>query len=138
MRLKDLHEKNLVKANRINVDSIKDHLIPWVYSLKKPKEMFDSLIKLFEGKNIYQKMKLRNQLKNVKIQNVETMQSYFTRVSQIKEQIVVVEEEVDNEEVVISTLNDLPGSWDSFIQGMCARRKWLLSTDSGKKNKLDS
>ena len=39
----------------------------------KTPEMFDSLTKLFEGKNIHQKMTLRNQLKNVKIHNVETM-----------------------------------------------------------------
>ena len=49
--------------------------------------MFDSWTKLFEGKNINQNMTLRNQLKNVKIQNVETIKSYFTRVSQIREQL---------------------------------------------------
>ena len=69
--------------------------------------MFDSLTKIFEGKNINQNMTLRNQLKNVKIQNAE--------ISQIKEQTVVVEEEVENAEVVIATLNGRPGSWDSFI-----------------------
>ena len=73
-------------------------------------------------------MTLRNQLKNVKIQNVETIQSYFTRVSQIREQIEVVEEEVENvevenAEVVIATFNGLLGSWDLFMQGMCSRRK---------------
>ena len=72
---KALHKKNLFKAKRIIVDSIKDHLIPQVSSLNTPKEIFYSLTKLFEGKNINQKMTLRNQLKNVKIQNVETMQS---------------------------------------------------------------
>ena len=51
MRLKALHTKNLVKAKKIIVDSITDHLIPQVSSLKTPKYMFDSLIKLFEGKN---------------------------------------------------------------------------------------
>ena len=70
--------------------------------------MFDSLTKIFEGKNINRKMTLRKQLKNVKIQNAETIQSYFTRVSQIKEKIEAVEEEVENTEVVISTLNGLP------------------------------
>ena len=74
--------------------------------------MFDSLTKLFKGKNINQNMTSRNQLKNVKIQNAETIQSYFTRVSQNKEQLEEVEEEVENTEVVITTLNDLPGSWD--------------------------
>ena len=49
--------------------------------------MLDALNKLFEGKNINQKMNLRNQLKNVMIQDAETIQSYFTSVSYIKEQL---------------------------------------------------
>ena len=65
----------------------------------------------------------RNQLKNVKIQNAETIQSYFTRVSQIKEQLEAVDEEVENAEIVMTTLNGLPRSWDAFIQGICARKK---------------
>ena len=64
---KALHKKKLVMAKRIIADSIKDHLIPQVPSLKTPKAMFDSLTKLFEGKNINSKMTMRNQLKNVKI-----------------------------------------------------------------------
>ena len=58
--------------------------------------MFYFLNNLFEGKNINQNMTMRNQLKNVKIQNAENIQSYFTRVSQIKEQLEVVDEEVEN------------------------------------------
>ena len=113
---KALLKNNLVK--RI-IDSIIDHLIPQESSLKTPKEMFDSLTKLFEGKNINWKMTLRNQLKNVKIQNAETIQSYFTRVSQIKEQLEAMDEEVENTEIVITTLNGLPRSWDSSMQGIC-------------------
>ena len=60
-------------------------------------------------------MTSRNQLKNVKIQNTETIQSYFTRVSQIKEQIEAVKE-VKNAEVVIATLKGIPGSWDLFMR----------------------
>ena len=52
MRLKALHKKKLVNAKKIISDSITDHLIPQVSSLKTPKEMFDSLTKIFEGKNI--------------------------------------------------------------------------------------
>ena len=37
---KSLHKKNLVKTKRIIADSIKDHLIQHVSSLKTPKEMF--------------------------------------------------------------------------------------------------
>ena len=77
---KALHKNKLVMAKRIIANSIKDGLIPKVSSLKTPKAMFDALTKLFEGKNINWKMTLRNQLKNVKIKNAETIQSYFTRV----------------------------------------------------------
>ena len=45
------------------------------------------------------------------------------RVSQIKDQLEAVKEAVKNEKVVMATLNGLPGSWNSFIQGMCSRRK---------------
>ena len=122
---KELHKKKLAMAKRIIDDSIKDHLIPQVSSLKTLKAMFDSLTKLFEGKNINYKMNLRNQLKNVKIQNEETIQSYFTGVSQIKEQLESVDEEVENVEIVMTKLNGLPRSWDSFIQGLCARKKLI-------------
>ena len=54
---KSLHKKNLLEAKKIIVDSIKDQ----VSSLKTPKYMFDSFIKLFEGKNINQKMTLRKE-----------------------------------------------------------------------------
>ena len=66
---KAIHKKNLVQAKSIIVEYIKDHLIPHVSSLKTPKELFDALTKLFEGKNMNQKMTLRNQIKNVKIHN---------------------------------------------------------------------
>ena len=48
--------KNMIRAKRIIADSIKDHLIPHVSSLDTPKEMFEALTRLFEGKNINRKM----------------------------------------------------------------------------------
>ena len=53
---KALHKKNMVMEKRIISDSIKYHLIPQESSLKTAKAMFDSLTKLFEGKNINRKM----------------------------------------------------------------------------------
>ena len=120
---KATHKKNLVKAKRIIAYSIKEHLNPHVSYLKTPKEVFDALTKMFEGKNINQKMTLRNQLRNVKIQNSETIQSYFTRVAQIKEQLESIEENVQEGEIGMTTLNGLPRSWDSFIQVLCTRRR---------------
>ena len=62
---------------------------------------------MFEAKNLNQKMNLRNYLKNVKIHNSKVIQSYFTRVAQIKEQIEAVEENVEEGYIVMITLNGL-------------------------------
>ena len=74
-----------MKLKRIIEDSIKDHLIPHVSSLKTSNKMFDVLSRLYEGNNINRKMTLRTQLKNVKMQDLELIQSYFIGVSQIRE-----------------------------------------------------
>ena len=117
--------KDQIRAMRIIADSIKDHLIPQVSSLETPKKMFDALTRMFEGRNINRKMTLRQQLKNVMTQNSKSMHSYFSRASQIKEQMEAIGDLVENDEVVISTLNGLPRAWDGFIQGVCTRKKKL-------------
>ena len=109
------HKKDMVKAKRIIADSIKDHLIPHVSSLPTPKQMIDALSRLFEGKNINRKMTLRTQLKNVKMQSSETIQSYFTRMSQIREQLEAIGDTIEEAKLMMTTLNGLPGSWESFI-----------------------
>ena len=106
----------MIKAKRIIPDSIKDNFLSQLYSRRTPKEMFDELSNLFDGRHINRKMTLRNQLKIVKVQKSNTMQSYFTRVSQIKEQLEVIGDMVEEIEVVITTLNGLPREWEYFIQ----------------------
>ena len=109
---KEKYKKNLVKAKRIIVDSIRDHSIPHVSSLKTPIFFFDSLFRLYEGNDINQKMTLRTQLKNVKMHNSKTIQSLFARVSQIKEQLEAIGDTVEEVELVMTTLNGLPNSWE--------------------------
>jgi hypothetical protein len=117
------YKKDMMKAKRIIANSIKDHLIHHVPSLSSPKQMMDTLTHLFEGSNINRRMTQRSQLKNVKMQNSKTIHSYFSRVNQIKEQIEAIGDSVEGEEMVMTTLNGLPRSWDAFIQGICSRKK---------------
>jgi hypothetical protein len=105
----------MVREKRIIADSIKDHLIHHISSLSSPKQMMDTLTCLFEGRNINRRMNLRSQLKNVKMQKSKTIHSYFSRVNQIKEQIEAIGDSIEGEEMVMTTLNVLPRSWDAFI-----------------------
>ena len=69
---------------RIIADSIKDHLIHQVSSKKTPKKMYYTISKMYEGKNSNMKMNLRAQLKGTKMSKGESIQDYFTRVSQFR------------------------------------------------------
>ena len=109
------YKKDMIKAKRIIADSVKVNLIPQVSSRETPKEMFDALSDLFEGRNINRNMTFRNHLKSVKAQMSKTMQSYFTRVAQIKKQLKAIGDMVEEAEIVMTTLNGLPRYWESFI-----------------------
>jgi hypothetical protein len=122
---KEKYKKDMIRAKRIIADSIKDHLIPQVSSKNAPKDMFDALTIMYEGKNINRKMNLRTQLKNSKMRKGEIVQDYFSRVSQFKEQLEAVEDNLDEDELIMTILNGLTRPWDAFIQTICARKEKL-------------
>ena len=43
----------------------------------------------------------------------------------MKEQLEAVDEELENADIMLSTLNGLPRSWNYFIQGIHARKKLI-------------
>ena len=85
--------------------------------------MYDALSRMYEGRNINRKMNLRAQLKSTKMSHGESIQDYFTRVSQIKEQLEAIGDKIDEDEMVMTALNGLTRPWESFIQMMCARKE---------------
>jgi hypothetical protein len=88
--------------------------------------MFDALTIMYEGKNINQKMNLRTQFKNTKMQKGEIVQDYFSRVSQFKEQLDAIGDNLDEYELMMKTLDGLTIPWDAFIQTICTRKEKLI------------
>jgi hypothetical protein len=122
---KEKHQKDTIRAKRIITYSIKDYLIPQVSSKKTLKEMFDAITRLYEGKNTNQKMNLRTQLKNTRMQKGEAIQEYFSRISQFKEQLEEIGDTIDKNKLIMMALNGLIRPWDAFIQTICARKEKL-------------
>ena len=85
--------------------------------------MFDSLNRLYEIKNTNRNLTLQHQLKNVTMNKSEMIANFFTRISCIKGQLVAIGDPVEDVELVTTTLNGFPPSWNPFVQGICARRK---------------
>ena len=94
--------------------------------------MYDALSKMYEGKNINRKMNLRTQLKGTKMSKGESIQDYFTRISQIKEKLSDIVDTLDEDELVMTSLNGLTRPWDLFIQNLCVRKESMKFAQYGK------
>ena len=70
-------------------------------------------------------MKLRAQLKITKMSKGESIEAYFIRVSQFKEQLEAIEDEIDEIELLMTALNGITRPWDSFIHTVYARKEIL-------------
>jgi putative lipoic acid-binding regulatory protein len=115
---------NDINAMSIIVESIKDHLIPYISHLDSSKKMYDSLTNLFLVRNIGQVMSLKNELHDMKMNDDDSITSYFVRISQLRDQLQAIEEIISEKELVNVVLNGLPKTWDAFSASMNTRKEY--------------
>jgi hypothetical protein len=119
------HKKKEVKAKRMILDAIKDHLIPHLSENKTTKEMFDALVSLYQSENIERKKILQNKLISIEMTGSNTVTNYLMKITQICDQLVAVGEKIADAELVNMALNGFPTSWEPFVKGICARENLL-------------
>ena len=112
-----------IKAQRILLDSIKDHVIPHVTGKSYAFEMWAALCTLYQSKNQNRKMVLREKLRNAKMTEIDTVSSYLTKITQIRDELGASGEKVEDEELVRHALNGFTTKWHSFVKGVVARDK---------------
>jgi hypothetical protein len=117
------HLKRDVKARRIIINGIKDHIIPHLSCTKTVKDMWEALVKLYQSDNQSRKMLLKDKLKSTKMAKGESMVTYLTKFTRIKEELAVVGETVDETELVRTALNSFTTLWDVFGRGVVARER---------------
>ena len=115
--------KDDAKARRILVDSVRDHLVPQISKKTTARKMFKTLKKLFEHSDINVTLTLRNNLSNMKMTKLENVASYFTRITKLRDKIKSSGDNLEEKDLVMTTLNGLPPSWESFIQNISGRTK---------------
>jgi hypothetical protein len=83
---------NDINAMSIIVDFVKDHLIHNISHLDSSKKMYNALTNLFLVRNIRQVMSPKNELRDMKMNDDESITSYFVRISQLRDQLQTIEE----------------------------------------------
>ena len=90
--------KSDVKARKITMDSVRNHLISIIAKKETAKEMFDSLKKLFERDSTSRSIALRTQLHTIKMHKSKIVASYFTRISELRDQLCDIGEIIPDSE----------------------------------------
>jgi hypothetical protein len=111
-----------INSMSIIVDSIKYHLIPYISHLDSSKKMYDALTNLFSVRNIRQVMSLKNELRDMEMNDDDNITSYFVRISQLRDQLQAIEEITSEKELVNTVLNGLLKTWDAFFASMNTRK----------------
>jgi hypothetical protein len=117
-------KENDINSMSIIVDSVKDYLIPYISHLDSSKKMYDALTNLFFVRNIGQVMSLKNELCDMKMNDDDSITSYFVRISQLRDQLQAIEEIISEKELVNIVLNGLPKAWDAFVASMNTRKEY--------------
>ena len=114
-------KKNMIKAKRIILESVNDHLLSNIDDLNTPKAMFVYLTNLYESKNSSRKVALRSQIRAMYFSRSETISSYFSKIKLLKDQLKAIDAPMDEDELCSTILDSFPDSWDSFCQSVNAR-----------------
>jgi len=119
-----VHKLKDVKAKRIILDGVKDHLIPHLSGKATARDMWEALKSLFQSKNENRKMVSTEKLRETKMTRSVTVTSYLTRIRQVQD-VATIGETVDDSELVRTTLKGFKKEWTSFIKGIMAHEKLL-------------
>jgi hypothetical protein len=115
--------KKDVKAKRIILDAIKDHVVPHVSSKGHAYQMWEALTHMYQSTNENRKMVLREKMKNIQMAKSEGFTSYLTQITQVRDELSAVGEAMGESELVRTALNGVSKPWAMFVQVIVGREK---------------
>ena len=88
------------------------------------RKMFKTSKKLFENININVTLTLRNKLSNMKMMKSKNIASYFMRITELRDKVKSSGDNIEEKDLVMTTLNGLPPYWESFTQSISDQTKF--------------
>jgi hypothetical protein len=70
---------------------------------------------MFECDNNLRDFTLKRQLQSTKMMKEDTVALFFMKLPEIKEQLETIGEIMSDRELILTTLQNIPNSWEPFI-----------------------
>ena len=109
---KDLAElrKCVVKARRIILEGIRDHIVLNLHSKETPFAMWKASTYLFQNNSDHKKMAMKKKLKNINIEKGDSIPNYMTKFTQCQDELGSVSVTIAEGDLVSLELLGLPKS----------------------------
>jgi hypothetical protein len=122
---KEERKEDDVKARKIIIYSVRDHLLPRIVKLNTTYEMYEALKNMFESNNTLRALILKGKLQNINMKKDDIVATFFMNISEIIDKLGSIGEIISDRELVLTTLNALPRHWEPFLQSICGREQLL-------------
>ena len=115
------YKKSSIKAKRLILNGVEDHVIPHVRGKDNAFEVWAALTSLYQNSNENRKMALRDKLKTIRMKGSESVVAYLSRFTDVRDELVAIGDAVADTELVRTALQGFPKSWEVFVEGIVAR-----------------
>jgi hypothetical protein len=95
--------------------------MPIIIPLKTAKECFDILVKLYETKATNHKRLLKSQLHSLMMEKDESVNSFFTKISHLKDQLPTIGVSVYDDDLVQTVFDGLTCAWEAYLVAVNGR-----------------
>jgi hypothetical protein len=131
----DAWKNKVVKARRILLEGVRDHIVSSLHGKTTLHAMWKVLIDLFQNSSDHRKLALKDKLRKIKMEKGNTIPKYLTKFVQCRDELGSVGIIVVADDLVSLVLLGLPKSWHSYQESINGREK--LSDWDGSSSKRD-
>ena len=84
------YKKKSIKAKRLILDGVKDHIIPHVRGKDHAFEVWEALTNLYHSSNENRKMALRDKMKANRMKGSESVVAYLSRFTDVRDELASI------------------------------------------------
>ena len=79
------------------------------------------LVKLYETKATSQKRLLKSQRRSLKMEKDESVNSFFTKISHLKDQLLAIGVSVDDDDLIQTVFDGITSAWEAYLVAVNGR-----------------
>jgi hypothetical protein len=119
----DAWKNKVVKARKILLEGVRDHIVSSLHGKTTPYAMWKVLTDLFQNSSDHRKLALKDKLRKIKMEKGDTIPKYLTKFVQCWDELGSVGITVTADDLVSLALLGLPKSWHSYQDFVNGREK---------------